>query len=61
MSWLIIIITNKLKGWEAVVQGEVPEVAGGPRRQASDPEPFMLEGFYSRLVKWVSGKFFGLG
>ena len=49
-----LVITNKLKGWEAVVQGEVPEVAGGCRRSEADREPFSLEGFYSRLLKWVS-------
>lgn len=49
-----LVISNKLKGWEAVAQGEVPEVAGGSRRPEPAREPFSLEGFYSRLLKWVS-------
>lgn len=48
-----LVITNKLKGWEAAGQGEVSEAAGG-RRHAPGREPFSLEGFYSRLLKWAS-------
>jgi hypothetical protein len=49
-----LVISNKLKGWEAVAQGEVPEVAGGSQRPEPARKPFSLKGFYSRLLKWVS-------
>ena len=49
-----LVITNKLKGWEAIVQHVVPEVAGGSQRSGSHQESFSLEGFYSHLLKWVS-------
>jgi len=55
MHWPVyreLVLSHKLKGWEAIAQGEVPEGVGSP--QKSSQEPFSLEGFYTRLLKWVA-------
>lgn len=55
--WLIyreLVLSHKLKGWEKIARGEVPEVAGGTGRANQEHEAFSLEGFYKRLLKWIA-------
>lgn len=57
MHWPVyreLVLSHKLKGWEAIAQGEVPEGAGNPQKSSQTREPFSLEGFYTRLLKWVA-------
>lgn len=57
MHWAVyreLVLSQKLKGWEAIARGEVPEAAGGPKRSTHAREPFPLEGFYTRLLKWIA-------
>ncbi|GLB37952.1 putative encoded by [Lyophyllum shimeji] len=42
----VAVLTNKLKGWETF--GRAPEARGKER------EPFSLEGFYERFVRWIA-------
>ena len=47
-----IVLANELKGWEKIASG----VISGPEGQKAaigDREPFSVEGFYERLIKWV--------
>jgi hypothetical protein len=44
-AWREIVVLNKLKGWEDI---DLPTIGKNNR------EPFSLEGFYQRLVRWVS-------
>ena len=44
-AWREVVVLNKLKGWETI---DLP-INGKNHR-----EPFSLEGFYQRLVRWVS-------
>ena len=44
-AWRKIIVLNKLKGWETI---DLPTIG------KNNQEPFSLEGFYQRLVRWVS-------
>lgn len=44
-----LVVSEKLKGWEVAAQNPI-----GPQPQAaSKHELFLLEGFYTRLVKWI--------
>ena len=57
MHWAVyqeLVLSQKLKGWEAIARGEVPEAAGGPKRLTHAQEPFSLEGFYTWLLKWIA-------
>ncbi|GLB45609.1 hypothetical protein LshimejAT787_2500010 [Lyophyllum shimeji] len=42
----VAVLTNKLKGWETF--GHAPGARGKER------EPFSLEGFYERFVRWIA-------
>ena len=44
-AWREIVVLNKLKGWETI---DLPTI------EKNNREPFSLEGFYQRLVRWVS-------
>ena len=57
MHWPVyreLVLSHKLKGWEGIARGEVPEGAGGSRKSTQAREPFTLDGFYTRLLKWVA-------
>jgi hypothetical protein len=57
MHWPVyreLVLSHKLKGWEAIAQGEVPEGVGSSQKSSQAQEPFSLEGFYTRLLKWVA-------
>ena len=40
------VLKLKLKGWEAIMAGEVPEAAGGPQRGEKEKAIFSMEGFH---------------
>ena len=44
-AWREIVVLKKLKGWETI---DLPTI------RTKNREPFSLEGFYQRLVRWVS-------
>lgn len=43
----------KLKGWEAIVGGGVPEAAGGPKKAEKGKQAFSMEGFRERLARLI--------
>ena len=45
-----LVVSEKLKGWEEAAQNPNCPVR---QQAASKHEPFSLEGFYTRLVKWI--------
>lgn len=46
------VLVEKLKGWENIASGALTG-PGGSKTSTASREPFSVEGFYERLVKWV--------
>jgi len=55
-EWKTIVLKHKLKGWETIDEKlsshQEGHQMGGKTNQRK--KPFMLEGFYEHLVRWIA-------